>query len=92
MTTTPSNPLIQGNILDTLYMVENSLRFVNDYFYRLQYSEDEPPGDAKVWHGLQMTMDMSIEAIRHEIERDKGKTLRIMNILNEPENSQDTPE
>ncbi len=80
--TTGKNPLIQSTIVDTLCYVENHLRFINDYFSAKQYDQDSSE-DPRVIHGLCNTLDMSIEALRYEINRDNGKIIAIMNVLNE---------
>lgn len=80
--TTGKNPLIQSNIVDTLCYVENHLRFINDYFSAKQYDQDGNE-DPRVIHGLCNTLDLSIEALRYEINRDNGKIIAIMSVLNE---------
>ncbi len=85
---TNKNPLIQCTVVDTLCYVENHLRFINDYFAAKQYDKDGCE-DQRIIHGLCNTLDMSIEALRYEIDRDNGKIIAVMNVLNSDTASRD---
>lgn len=65
---TDKNPLIEDQSIDTLHNIENHLRFINDYFASKQ-NDPDCADDIRIWHGLNKTLDMSIEAIRFEIDR-----------------------
>lgn len=62
------NPLIEDQSIDTLHNIENHLRFINDYFAVKHYDPDTSE-DQRVLHGLCKTLDMSIDALRFEIDR-----------------------
>lgn len=65
------NPLIEGNIMDTLANVEQFLEFIGELILHFQCSGLE--FDPEAGPGLGMSIRTAQEALRSEIDKDKGE-------------------
>ena len=65
------NPLIDADSIDTLNSIENHLRFINDYIYRLCSEDDK---DMRICDGVCSAVKTSIAALNHVIEVETVRT------------------